>query len=135
MSPRTERLLERARALVAEPNNMDVRTRFLAATFNIDRLAAVLVEIDQSRPQGESDGSQVEPSTTGAGRHIPLEPNPWTQWDGGENPLNDIWIEFMQQNGYASRDRAGDVDWHANGLHSIIAYRIIPTDDQGGKGT
>lgn len=26
MSPRTERLLERARALVAEPNNMDVRT-------------------------------------------------------------------------------------------------------------
>ena len=70
MSPRTERLLERARALVAEPNNMDVRTRFLAATFNIDRLAAVLVEIDQSRPQGESDGSQVEPSTTGAGRQI-----------------------------------------------------------------
>jgi len=59
MSPRTERLLERARALVAEPNNMDVRTRFLAATFNIDRLAAVLVEIDQSRPQSPSDGSET----------------------------------------------------------------------------
>ena len=65
MTPRADRLLEKARALVADPNNMDVRTRFLTATFNIDRLAAVLVEIDQSRPQSLSDGSQVEPSTAG----------------------------------------------------------------------
>ena len=65
MTPRADRLLEKARALVADPNNMDVRTRFLTATFNIDRLAAVLVEIDQSRPQSPSDGSQVEPSTAG----------------------------------------------------------------------
>ncbi len=91
----------------------------------------LLKEIDAALGQvvtSPADGSQVEPSTTGAGRHIPLEPNPFIQWNGGENPLNDIWIEFMQQNGYVSRDRAGDVDWHANGLHSIIAYRIIPTD-------
>ena len=103
------------------------------------RCDIALAKADQiialQRGAAPADGSQVEPSTTGAGRHIPLEPNPFIQWNGGENPLNDIWIEFMQQNGYVSRDRAGDVDWHANGLHSIIAYRIIPTDDQGGGGT
>lgn len=67
MSPRADRLLEKARALVADPNNTEVRTRFLAATFNIDRLAAVLVEIDQSRPQGLGDGAQDASAKAGSG--------------------------------------------------------------------
>jgi len=106
------------------------------------RCDIALAKADQiialQRGVASADGSQVEPSTTGAGRHIPLEPNPFIQWNGGENPAPGKWVDVM----FADSDDWGSMPsdaltWSHSGqvLFDIIAYRIIPTDDQGGEGT
>jgi len=81
-----------------------------------------------------ADGSQVEPSTTGAGRHIPLEPNPFIQWNGGENPMPGTWLEVKFRNGKTEQFSSNALEWDWTGIggqlldYDIIAYRIIPTD-------
>ncbi len=83
-----------------------------------------------------ADGSQVEPSTTGAGRHIPLEPNPFIQWNGGENPALGKRVDVKFRVGECGMDgEAAGYDWGhpwstgGDPKWDIIAYRIIPTDD------
>ena len=83
-----------------------------------------------------ADGSQVEPSTTGAGRHIPLEPPPFIQWNGGKNPAPGVEVEYRLRDGSTFSNPSDWLMWaHVPCANDIIAYRIIPTDDQGGEGT
>jgi hypothetical protein len=45
MSPRAVRLVEAARAFAADLNDDEKRLAYLHATFNLDRTAALIVEI------------------------------------------------------------------------------------------
>ena len=49
-----DRIVDRARALLADPNNMDARTAYMRAVFNIDRAAEAIVALAdrQNRPEG-----------------------------------------------------------------------------------
>ena len=103
----------------------------------------LLKEIDAAlgqRGAAPADGSQVEPSTTGAGRHNPSTP-PFIQWNGGENPAPGKWVEWRLRDGFEGEDSSVNLDWRhpafgdaSTNINDIIAYRIIPTDDQGGEG-
>lgn len=84
-----------------------------------------------------ADGALEASSTLGTGGHIPLEANPWLQWNGGENPAPGKWVDVKYRNGEIDIDcRSSFVDWshpwNAYGEpdpgYDIIAYRIIPTD-------
>lgn len=79
-----------------------------------------------------ADGSQVEPSTTGAGRHIPLEPPPFIQWNGGENPAPGKVVDYELRGGRRGRAPSENLGWvHApinDYAYDIIAYRIIPAN-------
>jgi hypothetical protein len=46
---RTPGIVAAARALVAEPNNMDVRRAYLQATFNLDHTALVIASLADSK--------------------------------------------------------------------------------------
>lgn len=53
---RAERIVERARAVLADPNNMDVRRDYMRAVFNIDWTAAAIVALaDQPSPSREGE--------------------------------------------------------------------------------
>lgn len=72
-----------------------------------------------------ADGSQVEPSTTGTGRHIPLEPPPFIQWNGGENPAPGKVVEVKLRNGNVFLSLADHLRWDCiDRPGDIIAYRI-----------
>jgi len=98
----------------------------------------LLKEIDAAlgqRGAAPADGSQVAPSTTGAGRHIPSTP-PFIQWNGGENPAPGKQVQFLRRwqaragSGDFSEALADKLDWGRDPRQTdIIAYRIIPTDD------
>lgn len=82
-----------------------------------------------------ADGSQVEPSTTGAGRHIPLEPNPFIQWNGGENPAPGKVVEVRLRRGGDHKSPSHRLRWShgepfsLDRITDIIGYRIIsPTE-------
>ncbi len=47
---RLNRLYTAARDMVADPHDMTVRRRFVSLTFNIDRLALVIVELGDRDP-------------------------------------------------------------------------------------
>lgn len=51
VEPYAERLLLAARELVANPNDMAVRTRYLRAAFNLDWTAAAIVYLAARPPQ------------------------------------------------------------------------------------
>lgn len=100
------------------------------------RCDIALAKADQiialQRGAAPADGSQVEPSTTGAGRHIPLEPNPFIQWNGGENPAPGKRVEYRLRSGALGCHGSNILRWtHFEGAEpdDIIAYRIIHTDD------
>lgn len=57
MNIRTARIIAASEAMIETPNDVEVRKRFCMATFNLDHLAAVIVEL--SRPQSPSDGSET----------------------------------------------------------------------------
>lgn len=102
-------------------------------------LEAVSKAIALQKGSEPADGSQVEPSTTGTGRHNPLEPPPFIQWNGGENPAPGKVVEYKLRQGGGGASEADDLIWQhdprpAFSGFDIIAYRIIPTDDQGGEG-
>jgi len=96
------------------------------ASLAADRILALAKGQKATAP---ADGSQVEPSSTGAGRHIPLEPPPFIQWNGGENPAPGKVVEFRLRLGTTARRRSNELSWAHHGMmNDIIAYRIIPTD-------
>ena len=49
-----DRIVERARALLADPNNMDVRTAYMRAVFNIDRTAEAIVALADRQDVSEA---------------------------------------------------------------------------------
>lgn len=92
----------------------------------------LLKEIDaalRQRGSEPADGSQVEPSATGAGRHIPSTP-PFIQWNGGENPAPGKVVEVRLRHGGEYKSPSHRLRWsHAeppslDALTDIIAYRI-----------
>jgi len=46
---RLDRLYKAARDMIVTPHDMDVRKRFVGLTFNLDRLAVLIVELADSR--------------------------------------------------------------------------------------
>lgn len=47
---RIDRIVEAARAMVADPNNLEVRGQYVRATFNHDWTASVIAELAKGRP-------------------------------------------------------------------------------------
>jgi len=78
-----------------------------------------------------ADGSQVEPGTTGSGRHNPSTP-PFIQWNGGENPAPGKVVDYELRGGRRGRAPSENLGWvHApinDYAYDIIAYRIIPAN-------
>ena len=54
MKHATDCIVQAARDLVRSPNDIEVRTAFLRATFNLDRTAAVIAELaDRAKEPSE----------------------------------------------------------------------------------
>ncbi len=48
MNIRTARIIAASKAMIETPNDVEVRKRFCVATFNLDHLAAAIVELSRS---------------------------------------------------------------------------------------
>lgn len=51
MNIRTARIIAASEAMIETPNDVEVRKRFCMATFNLDHLAAAIVELSRSRSE------------------------------------------------------------------------------------
>ncbi len=53
-------------------------------------------------------------------------PDGWTAWHGGNQPIDNLRVEYKLRNGKTHKDKANDLYWfHDGDSADIIAYRVI----------
>jgi len=106
------RIVEAARALVADPNNMDIRRAYMSRVFNLDRAAAAWIALAEGRP-AQQEGPEAQ------GALLPSNDFGWAlaQMRGGARVRLRYWEryehirlgedrkEIVDEDGYPTRFR------------------------------
>jgi hypothetical protein len=59
MNIRSARIIAASEAMVETPNDLEVRKRFCMATFNLDHLAAAIIELSRSQDLSGPQGTEA----------------------------------------------------------------------------